>query len=244
MVRGVPNLGVLSLSQKDRLSALASPQSKELAGKVALARAVIHTTTDSAVPTAFRFAAELDYPVYPGRKLGAPYTFEHQITIMARALLLFTIARPAGPSFVAQIRQLCDAQNDSVAACSLETSAPIAMKHGRLFAPKILAIPGKLSYGEYNMLLLVLAQFWVIQGDRSVANAVTSLGECQMLSSGCPALRDYTGDESAGEPTSGSCVLRGGIAGEWTIWNVSLPFLCHFGRTGRVVRRQERSRER
>lgn len=156
---------------------------------------------------AYRFPASLDYPTYPGHKKDAPYTLRHQLTLFTRAILLQTLALAVGyPGVMRAWVAFVEADSASGASDGDEGEAHLSLPKGvRLFAPKVLAVPDKLSQDEYDALLPRLCEHWrklmfvcgpnAEGGSARFATMCQAVKQIRIQAGICPELLDYTGDE-------------------------------------------------
>lgn len=139
----------------------------------------------------------MDYPSYPGHKATDPYTFKHQLVLITRAII---IQRSSGSLLRSWREGLIRFAGDPCATVpppwlTVPLFAP-APKGVRIFAPKVLAVPEKLSQGKYAALATALA----LSTRMGFPVPIVSLEqeavvECWLQAEACPQLLDYTGDE-------------------------------------------------
>ncbi len=128
----------------------------------------------------FRLPPSLSISSYPAHKPNAPYSFQHQLTLIARLFLLQTVPQltsaerasfvamlePNAPSILDQFPNPLSSLMDDP-DCPVIDSSPMSafFEAGqsapgvRLIGEKVLAVPGQLSQGEYSVLAQFLTPF-------------------------------------------------------------------------------------
>lgn len=108
----------------------------------------------------YRMPPAYDLAAYPGHAAREGHTFQHALRMIARLFLLYELARITPSVRNELVKSLVDGS---------ATLGAGSAKQARILGPKVVAIPSKLSDGEYAAVATRMWLWCIVQSPRSPA---------------------------------------------------------------------------